>query len=406
MKNNINNEVIKAANNIFGINEAINFANTFADELERNGIIPNKSNINTLLDRNPIFNASLKTIVTYYYNQIIDGNIDTIFYNNTLLLIIEIYCNLNGIVINNENDFYNENSYKETGSLDAYLNDIAQYPILSYEKQIDLTKKIANGDKKAKELFIKSNLRLVIPIANKYTSCGIPKLDLIQQGNIGLMVAAERYNYKKDTKFSTYATYWIRQSIVRYIENNKLMIRIPSYLYLELNKYYKAIDILQAKLQKYPSINEIANQMDCTPEKVLEYQKCLFHFVSLDEQKYDEDALIDMLPDTISDDVIQNTIAAKQIRDNINLLLTTSNLSEREIQILKKRFGFYNNVIYTLDEVGKEYNLTRERVRQIEVKALQKIKSYNNYKKLVSSDCLNVDLSLGIKETLSPTKHK
>ncbi|HZA20692.1 MAG TPA: sigma-70 family RNA polymerase sigma factor [Actinomycetota bacterium] len=280
-----------------------------------------------------------------------------------------------------------------------YLREIGQYPLLNDIQEVELAKAIEEGEKAAEKLekakrptdkqrrdleikirrgraakrrFIQSNLRLVVSIAKKYSAAGLPLLDLIQEGNLGLMRAVEKFDYQRGFKFSTYATWWIRQAITRAIADKARTIRIPVHMVETLYRVRKVQSELLEKLGREPTIEEIAEQSDLTPEKVREAFRVLPEPVSLHEPVGEEDA---ELGDFIEDEDVEGPFqaAAMALRQE-DLWHMLGSLSDRERKVLALRFGLVTGEPRTLEEVGKEFNLTRERIRQIEAKALSKLR--------------------------------
>ncbi len=255
-----------------------------------------------------------------------------------------------------------------------YLKEIGRVPLLRPEDEPEIAKRIEAGDEEAKNILISSNLRLVVSIAKKYVGRGMLFLDLIQEGNMGLVKAVEKFDYTKGFKFSTYATWWIRQAITRAIADQARTIRIPVHMVETINKLTRIQRQLVQELGRDPSPEEIAAHMDgITPEKVREIQKIALEPVSLETPIGEEDDshLGDFIEDkdALSPDQYANN---QLLKDEINNVL--SGLTEREEKVLRLRFGLYDGRTRTLEEVGKEFNVTRERIRQIEAKALRKLK--------------------------------
>ncbi len=263
-----------------------------------------------------------------------------------------------------------------------YLKEIGRVPLLRPEDEPEIAKRIENGDEEAKNILISSNLRLVVSIAKKYVGRGMLFLDLIQEGNMGLVKAVEKFDYTKGFKFSTYATWWIRQAITRAIADQARTIRIPVHMVETINKLTRIQRQLVQELGRDPSAEEIAARMDgITPEKVREIQKIALEPVSLETPIGEEDDshLGDFIEDkdAMSPDEYANN---QLLKDEINNVL--SGLTEREEKVLRLRFGLYDGRTRTLEEVGKEFNVTRERIRQIEAKALRKLKHPTRSKRL------------------------
>ena len=266
-----------------------------------------------------------------------------------------------------------------------YLKEIGNYPLLSMEEEVELAKKIAQGDQDASDRLTESNLRLVVSIAKKYVGRGLSFLDLIQEGNLGLIKAVDKFDYTKGYKFSTYATWWIRQAITRSIADQSRTIRIPVHMSEVINKAYRVSRSLLQELGREPTEEEIAAEMNLPVEKVREIMKISADPISLDTPIGEEDD--SHLGDFIKDDTIMGPEEAAtytMLQDQIKKLLTT--LSEREQRVLVLRFGLLDGRTRTLEEVGKEFNVTRERIRQIEAKALRKLRHPNRARMLSGFD--------------------
>ena len=266
-----------------------------------------------------------------------------------------------------------------------YLKEIGNYPLLSMEEEVELAKKIAQGDQDASDRLTESNLRLVVSIAKKYVGRGLSFLDLIQEGNLGLIKAVDKFDYTKGYKFSTYATWWIRQAITRSIADQSRTIRIPVHMSEVINKAYRVSRSLLQELGREPTEEEIAAEMNLPVEKVREIMKISADPISLDTPIGEEDD--SHLGDFIKDDTIMGPEEAAtytMLQDQIKKLLTT--LSERAQRVLVLRFGLLDGRTRTLEEVGKEFNVTRERIRQIEAKALRKLRHPNRARMLRGFD--------------------
>ena len=263
-----------------------------------------------------------------------------------------------------------------------YLKEIGRVPLLNPEDEPEIARRIQAGDEEAKRILISSNLRLVVSIAKKYVGRGMLFLDLIQEGNMGLVKAVEKFDYTKGFKFSTYATWWIRQAITRAIADQARTIRIPVHMVETINKLTRVQRQLVQDLGREPTAEEIAEKMEnITPDKVREIQKIALEPVSLETPIGEEDDshLGDFIEDkdAMSPDQYANN---QLLKDEINNVL--QGLTEREEKVLRLRFGLYDGRTRTLEEVGKEFNVTRERIRQIEAKALRKLKHPTRSKRL------------------------
>jgi RNA polymerase primary sigma factor len=268
-----------------------------------------------------------------------------------------------------------------------YLKEIGNYPLLTIEEEVELAKRIQEGDETAKQLLAESNLRLVVSIAKRYIGRGLSFLDLIQEGNMGLIKAVEKFDYSKGFKFSTYATWWIRQSITRSIADQSRTIRIPVHMSEIINKTYRLSRNLLQELGREPTEQELADAMNMSIEKVREVLKISSDPISLDIPIGEEED--SHLGDFIQDDNIlgpEDSASYTMLREQLLTLLDT--LTEREQRVLILRFGLSDGRTRTLEEVGKEFNVTRERIRQIEAKALRKLRHPSRSKHLKGFEVL------------------
>ena len=262
-----------------------------------------------------------------------------------------------------------------------YLKEIGKVPLLSSEEEIELAKKIEEGSQYAKKKLAEANLRLVVSIAKRYVGRGMLFLDLIQEGNLGLIKAVEKFDYRKGYKFSTYATWWIRQAITRAIADQARTIRIPVHMVETINKLIRVQRQLLQELGRDPFPEEISKVMDLPVEKVREIQKIAQEPVSLETPIGEEEDshLGDFIPD---DDAPAPAEAAAFTMLKEQLINVLDTLTPREEKVLRLRFGLDDGRARTLEEVGKEFNVTRERIRQIEAKALRKLRHPSRSKKL------------------------
>lgn len=268
----------------------------------------------------------------------------------------------------------------------VYLKEIGRVPLLTPDEEVDLAVRISNGDEAAKKRLSEANLRLVVSIAKRYLGRGMQFLDLIQEGNLGLIKAVEKFDYTKGFKFSTYATWWIRQAITRAIADQARTIRIPVHMVETINKVIRVSRQLLQELGHDPSPNEIAAEMNMPVDKVREILKIAQEPVSLETPIGEEEDshLGDFIPDegaSEPSEAASFTLLKEQLMDVL------STLTPREEKVLKLRFGIEDGRTRTLEEVGKEFNVTRERIRQIEAKALRKLRHPSRSKKL--KDFLN-----------------
>lgn len=263
-----------------------------------------------------------------------------------------------------------------------YLKEIGRVPLLTREEEIRLAQRVEAGDEKAKRELADANLRLVVSIAKKYIGRGLTFLDLIQEGNKGLIRAVEKYDWTKGFKFSTYATWWIRQAITRSIADQARTIRIPVHMVETINKLMRTARKLMQEMGREPTPQEIGERMDMEPEKVREILKIAQNTASLETPvgDSDEDSVLgDFIPDEKQETPYELT-SREMLKENIDEVLQA--LSDREAKVLKMRFGLGDNKMMTLEEVGRKFGVTRERIRQIEAKALRKLKHPSRRKKL------------------------
>jgi len=262
-----------------------------------------------------------------------------------------------------------------------YLKEIGRVPLLTAEEEVELAKRMEMGDREAKQRLIESNLRLVVSIAKRYVGRGMAFLDLIQEGNMGLIKAVEKFDYRKGYKLSTYATWWIRQAITRAIADQARTIRIPVHMVETINKLVRTSRELVQELGREPTAEEIAEKMGITPEKVREIQKIAQEPVSLETPIGEEED--SHLGDFIEDvDVLAPDEAASYLLLKEQIEEVLSGLNDRDQRVLRLRFGLDDGRPRTLEEVGREFGVTRERIRQIEAKALRKLRNPQRSKKL------------------------
>ena len=262
-----------------------------------------------------------------------------------------------------------------------YLREIGQIPLLSYEEEIDYAQRVLNGEEEAKQKLIESNLRLVVSIAKKHTNRGLKMLDLIQEGNMGLMKAVEKFEYEKGFKFSTYATWWIRQAITRAIADQGRTIRIPVHMIETINKIKKESRIILQETGKEPTAEELAKKLELPVEKVKSILEMNQDPISLETPVGSEED--SELGDFVEDDKFANPYDATTrvlLKEQLDEVLKT--LNDREEMVLRYRYGLDDGSQKTLEEVGQIFNVTRERIRQIEVKALRKLRHPSRRKKL------------------------
>jgi len=269
-------------------------------------------------------------------------------------------------------------------SVRLYLREIGKIPLLSAEEEADLAQRIVKGDKKAKDKMVESNMRLVVSIAKRYGGRGLDFLDLIQEGNTGLLRAVEKFDPEKGFKFSTYATWWIRQAITRAIADQARTIRIPVHMVETINKVLRTTRKLTTELNREPTNEEIAKELDMEPEKIDYVMRIKQDIASLDasvgREGDDEDSVLGDFVEDEERDSPEDSAANQILKEQLAEILST--LSEREQKIIRLRFGIGGGRPHTLEEVGNEFAVTRERIRQIEAKALSKLRKNKDTKKL------------------------
>lgn len=269
-------------------------------------------------------------------------------------------------------------------SVRLYLREIGKIPLLTSEEEFELAKKIQDGDKKAKDKMAESNMRLVVSIAKRYSGRGLDFLDLIQEGNTGLLRAVEKFDPDKGFKFSTYATWWIRQAITRAIADQARTIRIPVHMVETINKLLRTQRRMTQELNREPTIEELSKELDMEPEKIEYVIKIKQDIHSLDAGVgKDGDEEDSVLGDFIEDEdatTPEESASSQLLKEHVRNVL--SSLSDREQKIVSMRFGLDSGKNHTLEEVGQEFSVTRERIRQIEAKALAKLRKHKDAKKL------------------------
>jgi RNA polymerase primary sigma factor len=284
-------------------------------------------------------------------------------------------------------DILNSGQYFDDISDDSvrlHLREIGKIPLLSAEEELALAQRVVKGDKKAKDKMAEANMRLVVSIAKRYSGRGLDFLDLIQEGHTGLLRAVEKFDPDKGFKFSTYATWWIRQAITRAIADQARTIRIPVHMVETINKLLRTQRRMTQELNREPTIEELAKELEMEPERVEYVIKIKQDISSLDagvgRDGEDEDSV---LGDFIEDEdgaTPEESASSQLLKEQVQSVLST--LSEREQKIIKMRFGLENGKSHTLEEVGQEFAVTRERIRQIEAKALAKLRKHKDAKKL------------------------
>ena len=375
-------------------NKSINYFNKLDTYFGKLDYVFNPDIVIELINKNDKFKDMIKIIIEN--NKSIVDLLKKISEDSLQYLAIETYCMLNDIITEDFEDkstfvgeSYSEDSFKQ------YMNEISKVPLLTIEEEKELATKMKQGSEFARNKLIESNLRLVLKIAHIYSGRGIELSDLVQEGNLGLITAAKKFDIDKGCKFSTYATWWIRQRIQRAISEKGNTIRIPVYVHAKISLYNKAFNLLQDKLGRTPSLEEISKETNIPINQVSIIYKFLKGTISLNSLIGDDD---DELESIISsnDKSTEDTVEEELMKEYI-LNIIENNFKSRDAEIIKYRFGFYDNKLYSLEEIGDIFGITRERVRQIEKKAKKNIKknlkngyyNQNNDKKLQNNKFKN-----------------
>ena len=360
-------------------NDAINSVNQLISLLHMINYIPEPDFLVRLFNENMILNSLMETIVGKYLNVIKSGKIYNFFSDNLFVMFIEVYANKKGIEI--------EDSEDETFSddlIEMYLNDIRDLNPLSQEEVIDLCYKIKNGDKKARNKFIEHNLKLVIKFGKRYFSDSSNILDVIQDGNMGLIEAVKRYDISKGYRFSTYARWWILQSILSNSSFSNTNIKISTAGKSKIKKYKEAKEKLENMYHREPTINEIASELNIPVDSVYDIINLQRQVISLDDTitVESDESTVEFVPseDRTPDEEVELNMLVEEVRD----LFDKCGLTEEEIKVLEYRFGLNGRNANTLEEIAKYFDVTRERIRQIEAKALWKLRKSKYTKEFAS----------------------
>ena len=360
---------------------AINSFNKLESFLELCDFILSTDIIEKLVSENTLIMKLLNAIFEMDRDEIVNGKFDE-SYSELIVSFIEIYCKKNNIKIKEVELKYEDiGAFASQDSTSIYLKEIQNYGRYSKEEELEIITKIKNGDMKARNEFLEQNLRLVVSIAKKYQGRNIPLIDLIQEGNIGLMKALDEFDINKGCKFSTYATNWITAFIRRYIADKSRNIRLPVNFYYEISNFMKIKNRLERELGREPNILELARKTGKDKDTILRYFVYLNDTKSLDDkvgEKEDTDFSY-FIPS--KDESLEKSAIKKDLSTRMSELLKECNLNEREIDVLSSRYGLNGIDVLTLEEIGQKYGVTRERIRQIETRALKKIRNSTYVKK-------------------------
>ena len=360
-------------NNLVSIKKISEFFHT-------HNFVPDPDLVIELLNNNYIINSIIKQIVEKNLDTIIKDEFKNSCLDNNILLFIEVYCMINNIELEKSNEVFDENefdSFYSNDSVTMYLSEINRFPLLNRIEEVKLAKRI-HFDEVAREKFIKSNLKLVIPLAKKYSNRGLTFLDCIQEGNLGLIKAADKFDVEKGYKFSTYATWWIRQSIARAIADKGRNIRIPVNVWEKQPLYYKAYSDLKYELDREPNVDELAEELNVTIDDAIMLMIIMTDTVSLnrtiDEKEYEEFL-------SSKEETPENNVTLSMLQKEVRNLLENSNLNEREKKVMYLRFGLDNKGFRSLRQIGDLFNLERERIRQIEANSRKKLINFSQIEK-------------------------
>ena len=354
--------------------------------------IPNKILISELLDKNEKFKTMVSTVYNHNIYQITSGKFKTKYENMALIYIIEVYCDINNIKLAQDEFSLNRNElaqYNLNNDLQMYLSDVYNNSLVSVDKRKELLIKAKNGDSVAREKFLESNMGFVVSVAKNYLGCGLEFLDLIQEGNIGLITALDKYDLDKGCEFSTFAYYWIRQAIVRAIAKLGRNIRIPVGLWEQIVRYKRAFSTLSVKLNREPTPEEMALEMNVPLRDALKYQKyCVdtisFNTIINDEDKTEMSAFIVDTSETVDELAVKDSLA-----HDVKILFSTC-LSEREQEIIMLRF---TNPPTPYKEIGKKLNLSSQAVFALTDYILRKLRN-SEYTRVLAGYMENEQIAL------------
>ncbi len=378
----INGFINTSFNDELNYESSIKYCENLSSFFELNNYVPEVDVIQQLLD-NGIFLKMIQFIVDKNYKLIVSGKYFDYFNDYLIKMSIEAYCMINEIEITStEEDDYALEKNSDIDIARLYLSELKKYKVLTRGEERDLFLRLKNGDTSVKKIIIERNLRLVVRIAKKYCKYGIEFLDLIQEGNIGLINAIDKFDINRNFKFSTYASLWITSSIYRSIPNKEKLIRLPMNAYEKNLKLKKAKEELEERLQRKPSLLEIANYMGVNVSEVKKAEEIHTEVVSLNiligpDQETELGELI-----SNNDDLPDEIVSSRIEREDIINMLVECKLDSREIDVLLLRYGF-DNETHTYDDIAKRFSISRERVRQIELTALMKIRKSKTIKNFI-----------------------
>ena len=363
-------------------NEIINKLFLLKSIMQEKNITINQELIEELI-QNSIIKEYIKIIIKNHQKEIQNNMINQVIEDDFILELINSYSEL--VVKEIIKDFDVEeiiSHYKISNNLKIYLQEISKIPLLTKEEEIELGKRIQQHDREARQKLIESNLKLVVTIAKRYCYSNLSLEDLIQDGNIGLMRAIEKYDITKNTRFSTHAVWWIRQEITRGIENKKNNIRIPSYRYNQISNYKKALSNLTVEKGREPTDDELAIALNLPIKKIIEIKNIQTDNISTNTL-VGEDELVELGNYLVSNEDIEEEVIKHLLKQDVFKVIKESNLTQKEKTILIYRFGLFGYPKKSLKELGQKYHLTKERIRQIELLAIKKLLKTRKGKDLI-----------------------
>ena len=394
---------IKVLNNYLAINfkevknysEAWSALNKIDAFFSKYDTMPTYDLLVELLNNNEIFKNIVTRVFNYNKTRIINGKFEDKVQSSNILSIIDAYVSINKIEIKKHESRIDAFGEISSDLVREYMQEISKIPLLTAEQEKELGYKVQKGDKEAKDKFVEANLRLVISIAKRYIGRGLSFLDLIQEGNLGLIKAVEMFDPDKGNKFSTYATWWIRQAVTRSIADKGRTIRLPVHMFEKVNEYKRVKGDLAFKLNREATDEEVAKEMKVSKSKVLDYQRYLEEPMSLNtnigEEKDSE--LEEFIPDESTN--TEDEVMAGTLKEEFYKAFDTLKFNERTCSVLIKRYGLESGDPMTLEQVGKIYGITRERVRQIEAKALRKMRKNGSVAKALAAYTDDPDKNIG-----------
>lgn len=375
-------------------NSSVQVLEKLSKFLDKYNYVPDLELLLDLIRNSTVLNSALAQVVEKNLESIKKSKIDEIFTDNIIILLIEAYCIEKNITYEEQNELQiiMDNDFRADDSVTLYLRDIYKVPLLTREEENALGYLILDGNLEAKDKMASSNLRLVVNVAKKYRDKGLPFLDIIQEGNLGLIEAVNKFDVRKGFKFSTYAVWWIRQGITRALADKTRNIRLPNYMVEKVNKYKKVKYQFEQQFNVIPTNEQLAKALDLTIEEVDYIEKISTDTISLNEPVGEEEKT--ELEFCLKDDTnIEDVVDLNLLHDEIINLFNMCNLKEQEKFVLINSFGLETGEQKSLAEIGRMCNLTRERIRQVQAKALKKIRN-SRYIKSFASNTNNPDQSL------------